>query len=178
MILFGPPGCGAEEIARELASRGLRIVNSDERSADIAGMTLADLAITRGQEARDNAVRAGALSALAELGDNADVVLLGSAALGNEPEDAAGSEVRARVDELRRSGVRTICLMAQPRVLARRAGLDAPRRVSLGAPRAMFLAMLTKRMPLYEEGNEVIDTDAGNWAEIAACLVDHTSPAK
>lgn len=173
IILVGPPGCEAEEVGAALMARGLEVAHSDLIAEQRAGASLADLAITAGQRAVEEATEAGALAGLEA---RPDVLILGSGALGNEPGDGAGAAVRAKLEEARGRGDRVVCLMAKPRVLARRAGLDAPRRVALGAPRAMFLAMLTKRMPLYEEGNEVVYTDDGDFEAIASCLVDHSKP--
>ncbi|MDO5723221.1 MAG: hypothetical protein Q4P33_02320 [Flaviflexus sp.] len=173
IIVLGPPGCGAEEVGAELIASGHRVLHSDLLAEEHAGMSLPDLAITQGQKAVEKATEAGALAGFAA---RPDILILGSGALGNEPGDEAGKAVRAALAQARERGDRTVCLMAQPHVLSRRSGLDAPRRVALGAPRAMFLAMLTKRMPLYEEGNDIIATDDGDWPTIAACLVDHSKP--
>lgn len=162
LIVVGPPGCWAREAGAVLAAR-MSVADSDQLLEDQLGGTMADLVLT-GHPTRDETRQAS----LDALDSGADIVILGSAALGNREGDMA--QVHARIDELRRSGAVKVFLDASPRVLMARCGMDVARPASLGAPRAMFLSQLKERTPAYARDAERIDTTDMTIEQIADAL--------
>ena len=166
IILVGPPGCGGEEILAELAGRGLTAVASDELTEQQLGMEIGEAIIT----GRDIAA-AQASAALAALASGSDAVLLGSGTLGESAGDEKGRSVRERVEQLLDSGATKVWLDAAAKVLMHRAGLDAPRSVAVGSPRASYLTMYQRRTPLYEHRARRIDTGSSDWPTIAETIL-------
>lgn len=162
IVLVGPPGCGAEELLAELAGRGYRCLSSDDLTKERLGMAIGEAVIT-GQPIAD----AAAAAAREALGSTAQVVLLGSGALGDREGDERGLPVRERLEEALEAGALKVWLDASSKVLMNRAGLDAPRSVAIGSPRAAYLTMYQRRTPLYEHRAHRIDTSDSNWADLA-----------
>lgn len=155
IILVGPPGCGGDEICAHIGG-----VSTDSYIAEQHGMPLDEL-FDQGADVAQIQEE----SALAVL-DTEEIVLLGSGVLGNHEGDERGAAVRERVSELVAHGATKIWLDAEPKALLARSGLDVPRSVGLGAPRAMFLSQYKKRVPLYSADAVRIDTTDFDVADI------------
>jgi shikimate kinase len=94
------------------------------------------------------------------------VVALGSGAVLD-----AGT--REALGELRASGTVVVLLDVRPEEAARRAGLNHPRPLLLGNPRAQLRALLDARRPWYLEiATQVVDTDGLTAQDLAAALAD------
>ncbi|MBM9434200.1 shikimate kinase [Flaviflexus equikiangi] len=168
IILVGPPGNGVDEIVRVLDGRGLTITQSTDLVEEREGMSLADIAITRGPAHYAQAEQDAALAALSA---PCDVVVLGSGALGNREGDDRGRAVRERVAELVAEGATKVFLTAGAKELMNRSGLNVPRSLAIGSPRSMYLTQLKDRTPLYEEHATTLDTSSGDWEALADRLV-------
>ncbi|WP_182354729.1 shikimate kinase [Flaviflexus huanghaiensis] len=164
IILVGPPGSGAHEIVAVLEQRGRTVVDSDRLVEEREGMLLASLAISGGPEKYAEAERAAAIAAL---DSGADIVVLGSGALGNAAGDERGAEVRERVDKALAEGAKKVYLTASAKKLLDRSGLNVPRSVAIGSPRSMYLTQLKARSSLYEGDALEIDTSEEDWEALA-----------
>lgn len=164
IILVGPVGSGAHELANELSGRGLTVADANKHVEEKSGLSLSDISITRGAEVYNKAERE---SSLAALESGKDVVVLSSGALGNSLEDEKGTEVRAKISELVASGATKYFLTAEAKVLMERAGLNVPRSVAIGSPRSTFLTQLKAREAVYAAEAEKVDTSSGDWEALA-----------
>ncbi len=164
IILVGPPGTGVRELVTIFESRGRTTVDSDRLAEEREGMPLSDLAISGGPTRYAEAERDAALAAL---DSGADIVVLGSGALGNAEGDDRGAAVRARIDQAIAAGATKVFLTAAPKQLLDRSGLNVPRSVAIGSPRSMYLTQLKARSPLYEADAAVVDTTDGDWEALA-----------
>lgn len=171
IILVGPVGSGAGDLAAELQGRGLTVADSDSFLEQREGMTGGDVAIFKGPEAYADAERVASLEAL---DSGADVVVLGSGALGKTTDDEKGAVVRDRIDAEVAEGAIKVFLTAEAKVLMNRAGLDLPRSVAIGSPRSTYLTQLKAREPIYEAGATKIDTTEGDWAALADTVMSLT----
>ncbi|WP_054953657.1 shikimate kinase [Flaviflexus massiliensis] len=171
IILVGPVGSGGTELLAEFQSRGLSVCDAEQLLEEREGESASDLLIFQGATAYAEAERGASLAAL---DSGADVVLLGSGALGNSGDDDRGVEVRARVDEAVRQGATKVFLTAEAKVLMNRAGLDIPRSVAIGSPRSSYLTHLKAREPLYSVGATTINTASGEWPVLADEIMNLT----
>jgi len=164
IIIVGPPGNGADSLAQALEARGKTVITTDVLIEEQEGISLSELAIAHGPERYAQAESRASLTALAS---DADVVILGSGALGNAVGDDRGAAVREALDKAVAGGATKVFLTASPKALMNRAGLNVPRSVAIGSPRSMYLTQLRSRTPLYETGAVMIDTTEENWDELA-----------
>ncbi|QWW18715.1 shikimate kinase [Schaalia sp. 19OD2882] len=137
LVLVGASGVGKSTVATVLGARWrIRVFDVDEVVADRLGASVGDLVIakdTRLEEERRRVALAGlAVPATAE---EARIVVLGTSQVLDE-------EVVGALQVARRRGAQVVELTADTAEISRREGLNAPRSVGLGAPRAMLTAML------------------------------------
>jgi shikimate kinase len=135
-ILIGPPGAGKSTVGPLLARMlGVGFLDTDSVVEEAAGKPIGDIFITDGEAA----FRALERAAVAEAVDGHQGVLaLGGGAI-------LDPDTRALL-----SGRRVVYLRTSFTAAARRAGLDAPRPLLLGNPRARMKALLEERVPVYE----------------------------
>lgn len=164
VVLLGPPGCEADAVAVALATRlGVDVRDSDVELARRAGKPAAEVLLDDGEDAFRALERD---AAAAVLGPGRAVVALGSGAV---LDDAT----RASLRDLAAQGGAVVLLDLSAEEAARRAGLNAPRPLLLGNPRAQLRAFLDARRPLYEEvATLVLPTDGATPDELAATVAD------
>lgn len=164
VVLVGPPGCEADAVAAALATRlGIDVRDSDVELARRAGKPAAEVLLDDGEDAF-RALERDAVAAVLRPGPA--VVALGSGAVLDEA-------TRATLRDLAAQGGAVVLLDLSAEEAARRAGLNAPRPLLLGNPRAQLRAFLDARRPLYEEvATLVVPTDGATSDELAATVAD------
>lgn len=155
VVLVGLPGAGKSVVGRLLADRlGVPLVETDDLVAGDAGV--AEVFLDLGEEAFRERERAAVATALTTDG----VVVLGGGAI-------EGDDVRASL-----AAVPVVFLDVADRVGMRRAGLDAPRAVAVGSPRAAYRALAAARRPFYEDVAAVrVDTSELSPEQVADAVL-------
>lgn len=135
-ILIGPPGAGKSTVGPLLAALlGTGFADTDSRVAAVAGKPVGDIFIEDGEAAFRALERAAVASAVA---DHAGVLGLGGGAVLDPGTQAL------------LGGQRVVYLEAGFAEAAKRVGLDKPRPLLLGNPRAQLRALLEQRLPVYQ----------------------------
>lgn len=133
--MIGPPGAGKTTVGALVAARlGLGFVDADVVIEEAAGKPVGDIFVQDGEEA----FRALERAAAARLIDSHPGVL----ALGGGAILDPGTRDRL-------AGQRVVYLETGFASAVRRTGLDAPRPLLLGNPRARMKALLEERLPVY-----------------------------
>ncbi|GAA1630326.1 shikimate kinase [Georgenia ruanii] len=147
LVLVGPPGSGKSTAGALVAERlGVALTDTDAVLAERARRGVGELFIDVGEERFRELEDAAVTEALAAPG----VLALGSGAV----EHAASSLGRYRAD-----GGTVVFLDVSLAAGMPRVGLNAPRSVTLGSPRALFSSMAAQRRPAYESvASAVVDT--------------------
>lgn len=136
-ILIGPPGAGKSTVGPLLADLlGAGFTDTDDLVAAAAGKPVSDIFITDGEAAFRALERAAVASALA---DHAGVLGLGGGAVMDPDTQAL------------LTGQRVVYLETGFAEAAKRVGLDRPRPLLLGNPRAQLRALLEQRLPVYQQ---------------------------
>jgi shikimate kinase len=154
-ILIGPPGAGKSTVGPLLAARlGVGFLETDEQVEETAGKPVGDIFVEDGEAA----FRALEREAVARAVVNHDGVL----GLGGGAVLDAGTQM----------------LLAQQLVVylatgfaasAKRVGMDRPRPLLIGNPRARLRELLEQRLPIYEKLARItVTTDERAPDEIAA----------
>ncbi|MFC1404691.1 MULTISPECIES: shikimate kinase [Streptacidiphilus] len=159
VVLVGPPGSGKSTVGAAVAARlgvGLRDTDADVVAA--AGQPIADLFVDHGEahfrELEAEAVR----TALAE---HDGVLALGGGAI-----------MRERTRELL-SGHAVVFLDVSLHDAVKRVGLDAPRPLLIGNPRARWRELMEQRRPLYTEvARAVVATDGLTPDQVADAVLN------
>jgi shikimate kinase len=156
-ILIGPPGAGKSTVGPLLAERlGVGFLETDEQVEAIAGKPVADIFIEDGEPAVRALEREAVARAVASHGG---VLGLGGGAI----LDPRTQELLARQ--------RVVYLATEFAVAAKRVGMDKPRPLLIGNPRARLRELLEQRLPIYEELARItVTTDGRAPDEIAAEL--------
>jgi shikimate kinase len=154
VILIGPPGAGKTAVGTELAARlGVSFLDTDSSIETVAGKPVGDIFIEDGEPAFRELERAAVAAAIA--GQDGVIGLGGGAVLD-------------RGTQARLAGQPVVYLSASFPELARRVGMDRPRPLLIGNPRAQLRALLEQRLPIYEGlAWMTVDTDGREPAEIA-----------
>lgn len=154
-ILIGPPGAGKSTVGVLLARRlGLSFTDTDEMVEEAAGKPVADIFITDGEPAFREMERVAVARALAA---GPGIVALGGGAIMDP-----GTQERL-------AGQRVVYLETGFAAAAKRIGMDQPRPLLLGNPRARLKALLDERLPVYERLAWLrVATDERDPAEIVA----------
>jgi shikimate kinase len=141
VVLIGPPGAGKSAVGPLLADRlGVQFRDTDADVVTTAGKPVGDIFIENGEDAFRELERAAVTQALGEQGAlraRGGVLALGSGAV-------LDPGIQALLD-----GLPVVYLSADFGTVARRIGLDRPRVVVPGNPRARLRAMLVERDPIY-----------------------------
>ncbi len=155
VILIGPPGAGKTTVGTELAERlGVSFADTDASIAAAAGKPVSDIFVEDGEAAFRELERTAVAAAI----DGRDgVVGLGGGAV----MDTATQE--------RLAGRPVVYLQTSFPELAKRVGMDRPRPLLIGNPRAQLKALLDRRLPVYTRlAWMTVDTDGREPGEIAA----------
>lgn len=158
LVLIGVAGAGKTTVGRILAEDyGLRLVEADDLVCEAAGAPIGELIIGADPRLEDLRRRA-ARTALATPGA---IVTLGA----SQPGDG---DTREALEEARLLGARIVELYADTAEVARREGLNRPRSVGLGAPRAMLAHMIAQLHELYGTvADSSVDTRGRTPVEVA-----------
>ncbi len=163
VVLVGPPGAGKSTVARSLAARwgvGARDTDADvERNV---GKAIADVFIDDGEQAFRALEREAVARALSE---HVGILALGGGAvLDTQTQDA--------LRRYRDGGGVVVFLDVSLAHAAPRVGLNGPRPLLLGNPRAQWKALMDVRRPVYESvATVVVSTDERNPREVVDVVV-------
>ena len=164
-ILIGPPGAGKSTVGPLLAARlGVGFLDTDSRVEAVAGKQVSDIFIEDGEpafRALEREAVAWAISAGAGAGQE------------GEPRGAViglgGGAVLDPGTQRLLAGRPVVYLATGFSALAKRVGLDRPRPLLAGNPRAMLRTLLEQRLPVYEKlASITVSTDDRAPDEIAA----------
>jgi shikimate kinase len=159
-ILIGPPGAGKSTVGPLLAARlGVGFTDTDDRVEAVAGKPVSDIFVDDGEQAFRALEREAVAWAVSGAGGelNGGVIGLGGGAV----LDPGTQQLLA--------GRPVVYLATGFAALARRVGLDRPRPLLAGNPRAMLKALLEQRLPVYEKlASITVSTDDRAPDEIAA----------
>jgi shikimate kinase len=133
--MIGPPGAGKTTVGALVAARlGLDFVDADVVIEEAAGKPVSDIFVQDGEEAFRALERAAAARLI---GSHPGVLALGGGAI-------LDPGTRDRL-----AGQRVVYLETGFASAVRRTGLDAPRPLLLGNPRARMKTLLEERLPVY-----------------------------
>jgi shikimate kinase len=159
-ILIGPPGAGKSTVGPLLAARlGVGFTDTDDRVEAVAGKPVSDIFVDDGEQAFRALEREAVAWAVSGAGGelNGGVIGLGGGAV----LDPGTQQLLA--------GRPVVYLATGFAALAKRVGLDRPRPLLAGNPRAMLKALLEQRLPVYEKlASITVSTDDRAPDEIAA----------
>jgi shikimate kinase len=134
-IMIGPPGAGKTTVGALVAARlGLDFLDADVVIEEAAGKPVSDIFVQNGEEAFRALERAAAARLIAS---HPGVLALGGGAI-------LDPGTRERL-----AGQRVVYLETGFASAVRRTGLDAPRPLLLGNPRARMKTLLEERLPVY-----------------------------
>ncbi len=135
-ILIGPPGAGKSTVGTLLAARlSVGFLDTDASVEAVAGKPVSDIFIEDGEAAFRALERQAVAAAIA--GHDGVISIGGGAVL-----DTATQALLA--------GQSVVYLETGFAEAARRVGLDVPRPLLLGNPRAQLKALLEQRLPVYQ----------------------------
>lgn len=143
VVLVGVTGSGKSTVGRLLADAlGVPLVETDALVARETGLSVGQLVVSQDPRLSD-AQRRAALVALAPGGQGSGGVVTLGASLPSDPVVASALRVA------RSRGARVVELVVDTSEIVRREGLNAPRSVALGAPRAMLTHMTRQLRAVY-----------------------------
>ncbi|MGO8887734.1 MAG: shikimate kinase [Streptosporangiaceae bacterium] len=161
-ILIGPPGAGKTTVGALVATRlQVAFLDTDAAIEAVAGKPVGDIFIDDGEPAFRALEREAAAAAIAA---HDGVVGLGGGAVMDESTQAV------------LAGQRVVYLETGFTEAAKRVGLDRPRPLLLGNPRAQLKALLDQRLPVYAKLAWItVRTDGREPEEIAADIAAQLS---
>src|SRR5262249_53825564 len=154
-VLSGPPGAGKSTVGPLLAARlGVGFLETDKEVEAVAGKPVGDIFVEDGEAAFRALEREAVARAVASRGRG--VALGGGAVLDPGTQRLLG-------------GRPVVYLAAGFAAAARRVGMDTPRPLLIGNPRAKLRELLEQRLPIYEKLARItVTTDGRAPEEIAA----------
>ncbi|MDU7382882.1 MAG: shikimate kinase [Schaalia turicensis] len=163
LVLVGVSGAGKTAVGRAIASlSGMRLVETDDLVERQSGKSVAQLIIAGTGDVEQ--VRQEC--ALRALGSAGAIVTVGASQIENEA-------VARRLQRLNDQGVTIVELYADVSEVARREGLNKPRSVGLGAPRAMLRLMIANLHEKYSEvANVLVDTRGKTVDEVSRTIIE------
>jgi shikimate kinase len=153
-VLIGPPGAGKSTVGPLLAALlGAEFAETDAMVEQAAGKPVSDIFISDGEAAFRALERAAVAGALA---GHPGIVSLGGGAV----MDPGTQQLLA--------GHRVVYLQTGFATAVKRVGLDVPRPLLLGNPRARMRELLDERLPVYESLARItVTTDDRDPQEVA-----------
>jgi shikimate kinase len=135
-ILIGPPGAGKSTVGPLVADLlGAEFLDTDSVVEEMAGKPVSDIFVSDGEAVFRELERTAVARTIAT---HAGILALGGGAV----MDPGTRELLA--------GQRMVYLETGFAAAAHRAGLDAPRPLLIGNPRARMRELLAERLPVYE----------------------------
>jgi shikimate kinase len=163
-VLIGPPGAGKSTVGPLLARRlGLPFCDTDDRVEAVAGKPVSDIFIEDGEQAFRALERDAVAWAIAggEGAPRCGVIGLGGGAV----LDPGTQRLLA--------GQPVVYLATGFAAAAKRVGMNAPRPLLAGNPRAMLRQLLDQRLPVYQKLAWItVSTDDREPDDIAAEVAD------
>jgi shikimate kinase len=159
VVLVGPPGSGKSTVGAALAARlGVGYRDTDADIVASSGKPIADIFVDDGEphfrELEAEAVRTA-------LSEHRGVLALGGGAVMRE-------DTRALL-----AGQAVVFLEVGLADAVKRVGLDAPRPLLLGSPRARWRELMEQRRPLYTEvARAVVATDGLTPDQVAEAVLN------
>jgi shikimate kinase len=136
LILIGPPGAGKSTVGPLLAGLlGTEFLDTDAAVEEVAGKPVSDIFVSDGEAAFRELERAAVARTIA---GHPGILALGGGAV----MDSGTRQLLA--------GHRVVYLETGFSAAAHRTGLDAPRPLLIGNPRARMRELLEERLPVYE----------------------------
>lgn len=159
VVLVGPPGAGKTTVGRRLAERlGVGFLDTDTAVEARAGKPVPEIFVTDGEPVFRRLEREAVAAALAE---HDGVLSLGG-----------GAVLDPSTRELLRAH-RVVFLDVDLAAATHRVGLDTPRPLLIGNPRATLRQQLADRRPHYlEVATAVVATSALSPAEVVEAVLD------
>jgi len=159
VVLVGPPGAGKSTIARALAGQlSCSVIDTDQRIEADAGMSIADIFVTEGEQA----FRAREVDAVAgALAESSGIVALGG---GSILDDSTRARLRDQY---------VVWLQVDLADAVSRVGLNTARPLLLGNVRQTLGKLMDERADLYAEVATVcVNTTQRTPGDIAAEILD------
>ncbi|MCD4549559.1 MULTISPECIES: shikimate kinase [unclassified Schaalia] len=158
LIFVGVPGSGKTAVGEYIAQHtGVTFIDVDTRVGQVLHMPIHDLIIT-GDERLHEVRQSVALDAISTQGV---IVALGA----SQVHDPAIVE---SIDRAQRAGTDIVQLSVDISTLTVREGMNVPRPVSLGAPRAMLAQMMSAHQSACERIGAIrVDTNKKSITQVA-----------
>jgi shikimate kinase len=159
VILVGPPGSGKSTVGEVLAARlGVGFRDTDADIVATAGKKIAEIFVDEG-EPYFRALEAEAVRAA--VADHAGVLALGG-----------GAVMRPETEQLLH-GLPVVFLDVALTDAVKRVGLDTPRPLLVGSPRARWRELMEQRRPVYTRvARVVVDTAGLTPDQVADAVMD------
>lgn len=163
LVLVGVSGAGKTAVGHAIASlTGMHLVETDDLVECQSGKSVAQLII----EGTGEVEQVRQECALRALGSAGTIVTVGASQIENEA-------VASKLQRLNDQGVTIVELYADVSEVARREGLNKPRSVGLGAPRAMLRLMIANLHEKYSEiANVLVDTRGKTVDEVSRTVIE------
>lgn len=163
LVLVGVSGAGKTAVGHAIASlTGMHLVETDDLVECQSGKSVAQLII----EGTGDVEQVRQECALRALGSAGTIVTVGASQIENEA-------VASKLQRLNNQGVTIVELYADVSEVARREGLNKPRSVGLGAPRAMLRLMIANLHEKYSEiANVLVDTRGKTVDEVSRTVIE------
>ena len=163
LVLVGVSGAGKTAVGHAIASlTGMHLVETDDLVECQSGKSVAQLII----EGTGDVEQVRAECALRALSSAGAIVTVGASQIENEA-------VASKLQRLNDQGATIVELYADVSEVARREGLNKPRSVGLGAPRAMLRLMIANLHEKYSEiANVLVDTRGKTLDEVSRTVIE------
>jgi len=165
VILIGPPGAGKTTVGGLLAARlGVSFTDTDTEVESVAGKPVSDIFVEDGELAFRDLERDAVARALTS---SDGVVAVGGGAVLDQQTQA------------RLAGQPVVYLATGFAAAAKRVGMEKPRPLLIGNPRATLKALLDQRLPIYQKLAWItVGTDYQDPEQVAAEIADRLAAAR